>query len=152
MVCMPYAPFGAGEGLTHSHCSQRRLPAQRPPPGLRPGSDNLCPGPLGTQATTGGRSYLPSYDLHDVPQPADTPRPHTAAGCPLWAPPREAVIPIHRVTTSSQDDPTSRRLRQQQPHSRNSPQAHGRPAVTPVTPRCRHAHARLHLAKPSERP
>ena len=67
MICVPNAPFGAGEGLTHSHCSQLRLPAQRPPPGLRPGRDNLCPGPLGPQATTGGRSYLPSYDLHVVP-------------------------------------------------------------------------------------
>jgi len=67
MVRMPYAPLGAGEGLIHSHCSQLRLPAQRPPPGLRPGRDNLCPGPLGPQATTGGRSYLPSYDLHAVP-------------------------------------------------------------------------------------
>ena len=56
--------------MTHSHCSQLRLPAQRPPSGLRPGRDNLCPGPLGPQATTGGRSYLPSYDLHDVPQQA----------------------------------------------------------------------------------
>ena len=60
--------------------------------GLRLRPRQPLPGPLRPQASTGGQSYLPGHDLHDVPQPAErvpgrTQRPATHTGSRHGRPP-----------------------------------------------------------------